>query len=161
MNKHCLEVFRAHWQCLDNNNHQLWQCRPAEWKLNTCVFNNLVSLFPLCFLTAFACPRVNGIEVQLINPGQSETRKDHSRRGGQDPRPPTPKTDLRTCPRLFPSACEVRRPQGATERCCERGFVKWGGARREEDCGVNGQRLDAVVHWSLSRRRGSERPVYL
>lgn len=43
MNKHCLKAFRAHWECLDNNNHQLWQCRTAEWKLNTCVFNNLVS----------------------------------------------------------------------------------------------------------------------
>ncbi|KAF3768873.1 NADH dehydrogenase, alpha subcomplex, subunit 8 [Cryphonectria parasitica EP155] len=41
VNKHCLEEFRTHWQCLDNNNHQLWQCRPAEWKLNKCVFHNL------------------------------------------------------------------------------------------------------------------------
>lgn len=42
INKHCLEEFRKHWQCLDDNNQQLWQCRKAEWKLNTCVFNNLV-----------------------------------------------------------------------------------------------------------------------
>jgi NADH dehydrogenase (ubiquinone) 1 alpha subcomplex subunit 8 len=42
INKSCLEQFRVHWQCLDNNNHQLWQCRPAEWKLNRCVFENLV-----------------------------------------------------------------------------------------------------------------------
>ncbi|KAJ2991126.1 hypothetical protein NUW58_g2633 [Xylaria curta] len=41
INKHCLEEFRKHWQCLDNNNHQLWQCRKAEWKLNQCVFDNL------------------------------------------------------------------------------------------------------------------------
>ncbi|RKU44333.1 hypothetical protein DL546_006649 [Coniochaeta pulveracea] len=41
INKSCLDQFRAHWQCLDNNNHQLWQCRPAEWKLNKCVFENL------------------------------------------------------------------------------------------------------------------------
>ncbi|EON99675.1 putative nadh-ubiquinone oxidoreductase kda subunit protein [Phaeoacremonium minimum UCRPA7] len=34
LNKSCLEQFRAHWKCLDDNNHQLWQCRPAEWKLN-------------------------------------------------------------------------------------------------------------------------------
>jgi hypothetical protein len=47
INKSCLEQFRAHWQCLDNNNHQLWQCRPAEWKLNRCVFDNLVSAFPV------------------------------------------------------------------------------------------------------------------
>lgn len=43
VNKHCLEEFRRHWTCLDNNNQQLWQCRPAEWKLNKCVFDNLVS----------------------------------------------------------------------------------------------------------------------
>ncbi|TVY65688.1 NADH-ubiquinone oxidoreductase 20.8 kDa subunit [Lachnellula suecica] len=41
VNKHCLEEFRKHWTCLDNNNQQLWQCRPAEWKLNKCVFDNL------------------------------------------------------------------------------------------------------------------------
>lgn len=43
INKHCLDEFRKHWQCLDNNNHQMWQCRKPEWKLNTCVFDNLVS----------------------------------------------------------------------------------------------------------------------
>jgi len=43
VNKHCLAEFRKHWTCLDNNNQQLWQCRPAEWKLNKCVFDNLVS----------------------------------------------------------------------------------------------------------------------
>jgi hypothetical protein len=42
VNKHCLAEFRKHWQCLDNNNQQLWQCRPQEWKLNKCVFDNLV-----------------------------------------------------------------------------------------------------------------------
>ena len=42
INKNCLEEFRKHWTCLDNNNQQLWQCRPAEWKLNDCVFNKLV-----------------------------------------------------------------------------------------------------------------------
>ena len=42
VNKHCLAEFRKHWTCLDNNNQQLWQCRPAEWKLNKCVFDNLV-----------------------------------------------------------------------------------------------------------------------
>jgi len=41
VNKHCLAEFRKHWTCLDNNNQQLWQCRPAEWKLNKCVFDNL------------------------------------------------------------------------------------------------------------------------
>ncbi|KAK0612552.1 hypothetical protein B0T17DRAFT_409541 [Bombardia bombarda] len=41
INKSCLEQFRSHWECLDNNNHQLWQCRPKEWALNKCVFENL------------------------------------------------------------------------------------------------------------------------
>ena len=43
INKSCLEEFRKHWTCLEDNNQQLWQCRPAEWKLNRCVFENLVS----------------------------------------------------------------------------------------------------------------------
>lgn len=42
LNTHCLAEFRKHWECLDDRNHQLWQCRPAEWKLNKCVFDNLV-----------------------------------------------------------------------------------------------------------------------
>jgi CHCH domain len=42
INKHCLTEFRKHWTCLENNNQQLWQCRPAEWKLNKCVFDSLV-----------------------------------------------------------------------------------------------------------------------
>ncbi|KAK3331246.1 hypothetical protein B0H66DRAFT_93511 [Apodospora peruviana] len=41
INKSCLEQFRTHWKCLDNNNHQLWQCRPAEWKLNKCVYEKV------------------------------------------------------------------------------------------------------------------------
>ncbi|KAI9885314.1 MAG: hypothetical protein M1823_002899 [Watsoniomyces obsoletus] len=41
INTHCLAEFRKHWACLDNNNHQLWQCRQAERKLNACVFENL------------------------------------------------------------------------------------------------------------------------
>jgi NADH dehydrogenase (ubiquinone) 1 alpha subcomplex subunit 8 len=42
INKNCLDTFRAHWECLDNNNHQLWQCRKFERKLNACVFEKLV-----------------------------------------------------------------------------------------------------------------------
>ncbi|KAL2885715.1 NADH-ubiquinone oxidoreductase 20.8 kDa subunit [Ceratocystis lukuohia] len=41
INTHCLAEFRKHWQCLDNGNHQLWQCRGEEWKLNKCVYENL------------------------------------------------------------------------------------------------------------------------
>lgn len=40
----CLDSFRAHWECLDNNNQQLWQCRKAERPLNKCVFEKLVRL---------------------------------------------------------------------------------------------------------------------
>ncbi|GIZ37100.1 hypothetical protein CKM354_000056300 [Cercospora kikuchii] len=41
INKSCLEEFRKHWQCLDNNNQQLWQCRGLERGLNKCVFEKL------------------------------------------------------------------------------------------------------------------------
>ena len=44
INKSCLDQFRAHWECLDDNNQQLWQCRNKERRLNKCVFENLVSL---------------------------------------------------------------------------------------------------------------------
>ena len=43
INKSCLEEFRRHWECLDNNNQQLWQCRKMERGLNKCVFDKLVS----------------------------------------------------------------------------------------------------------------------
>lgn len=43
INAACLEDFRRHWTCLDDNNQQLWQCRRAERKLNACVFEKLVS----------------------------------------------------------------------------------------------------------------------
>ncbi|KAF2811850.1 NADH-ubiquinone oxidoreductase-like protein 20.8 kDa subunit [Mytilinidion resinicola] len=41
INKHCLEQFRSNWKCLENNNHQMWNCRGSEKNLNTCVFENL------------------------------------------------------------------------------------------------------------------------
>lgn len=53
INKSCLEEFRKHWQCLDNNNHQLWQCRPAEWKLNKCVYENLVGVWNCFYAVLF------------------------------------------------------------------------------------------------------------
>jgi hypothetical protein len=42
MNKHCLEEFKAHYECLDNANHQLYQCRRPERVLNRCVFQKIV-----------------------------------------------------------------------------------------------------------------------
>jgi len=47
IDKHCLAEFRKHWECLDDNNQQLWQCRRYERSLNKCVFDNLVCLFSL------------------------------------------------------------------------------------------------------------------
>ena len=41
LNKPCLEAFRLHWQCLEQQNHQFWGCRPAERLLNKCVFDKL------------------------------------------------------------------------------------------------------------------------
>ncbi|KAF2397221.1 NADH-ubiquinone oxidoreductase-like protein 20.8 kDa subunit [Trichodelitschia bisporula] len=41
VNKHCLVEFRKHWECLENQNQQLWQCRKWERPLNKCVFDNL------------------------------------------------------------------------------------------------------------------------
>ncbi|KAF3941210.1 hypothetical protein ABW19_dt0203923 [Dactylella cylindrospora] len=41
INAQCLEQFRAHWDCLEKNNHFLWKCRKQEWPLNACVFEKL------------------------------------------------------------------------------------------------------------------------
>lgn len=41
MNKFCADSFKLHWECLDNNNHDLYKCRKAEKLLNKCVFDNL------------------------------------------------------------------------------------------------------------------------
>lgn len=51
INKNCFEQFRRHWNCLENKNQQLWQCRKAERVLNACVFEKLVR-----FLHMFAMP---------------------------------------------------------------------------------------------------------
>lgn len=46
INTHCLQQFNTHWQCLENNNHRLWECRKDEMELNKCVFDKLVR-YPL------------------------------------------------------------------------------------------------------------------
>lgn len=43
--KNCLFTFQQHWTCLDDNNHQLWQCRKFERALNKCVFEKLVRIW--------------------------------------------------------------------------------------------------------------------
>ncbi|RMZ67099.1 hypothetical protein GMOD_00000977 [Pyrenophora seminiperda CCB06] len=42
INENCLTQFRTHWQCLENHNQQLWNCRTEERKLNKCVFEKLL-----------------------------------------------------------------------------------------------------------------------
>lgn len=44
INASCLDQFRSHWNCLEHNNHQLYQCRRPERRLNKCVFEKLVRL---------------------------------------------------------------------------------------------------------------------
>lgn len=44
INTHCLKQFNAHWQCLENNNHHMFECRKPEMDLNQCVFEKLVRL---------------------------------------------------------------------------------------------------------------------
>lgn len=41
INNSCLTEFRKHWDCLENNNQQLYHCRYLEWPLNACVFDKL------------------------------------------------------------------------------------------------------------------------
>lgn len=41
INKYCLSSFQLHWKCLEQNNHELKNCRKAETLLNKCVFDNL------------------------------------------------------------------------------------------------------------------------
>ncbi|GAQ10718.1 NADH-ubiquinone oxidoreductase 20.8 kDa subunit [Aspergillus lentulus] len=41
INTHCLKQFNAHWECLENNNQNLWECRKPEMALNSCVFEKL------------------------------------------------------------------------------------------------------------------------
>ncbi|KAJ5166875.1 NADH-ubiquinone oxidoreductase 20.8 kDa subunit [Penicillium canariense] len=41
INTHCLDQFKAHADCLENNNHYLFECRKAEMSLNTCIFDKL------------------------------------------------------------------------------------------------------------------------
>lgn len=52
INENCLDQFRKHWECLEQNNQQLWHCRPAEMSLNACVFEKLVCLC-LCSDSSF------------------------------------------------------------------------------------------------------------
>lgn len=41
----CQSEWQAHYQCLENSNHHLWQCREQERPLNKCIFDSTVSSF--------------------------------------------------------------------------------------------------------------------
>ena len=74
INRSCLDQFRTHWQCLENNNQQLWQCRGEEWKLSACVFDKLVcSVFlPRAALHhpvhLHPCRILSCCPIELLNP---------------------------------------------------------------------------------------------
>lgn len=91
INTHCLEEFRKHWKCLDNENHQLWQCRPEEWKLNKCAYDKLVSSCPAAVFSGV----FRGIYL-TIHPLTSGPDQDGAGSAQElDARPPAHKTILR------------------------------------------------------------------
>jgi hypothetical protein len=67
INKHCLASFRAHWQCLENHNQQLFNCRAQEWKLNECVYTNLVRY-------QLSCPVLHAAADRNAEIGQGNPR---------------------------------------------------------------------------------------
>lgn len=74
INKSCLEQFRRHWNCLEQNNQQMWQCRRDEWSLNTCVFDNLVCIHASRGMqTEDALPRPLLIYVLAVGIGKEDT----------------------------------------------------------------------------------------
>lgn len=73
INKSCLEEFRKHWMCLDNNNQQLWQCRKLERGLNKCVFDNLVSGHVLWFDEPFGRMAVKLTTERNAEIGEGDT----------------------------------------------------------------------------------------
>jgi NADH dehydrogenase (ubiquinone) 1 alpha subcomplex subunit 8 len=52
INTHCLKQFTAHWECLENNNHRMFDCRKPEMELNNCVFEKIVCLYLFASLLA-------------------------------------------------------------------------------------------------------------
>lgn len=59
INTNCLKQFTAHWECLENNNQNLWECRKPEMALNSCVFDKLVCFPPLVSLVHCAVCNVH------------------------------------------------------------------------------------------------------
>jgi hypothetical protein len=72
--KNCLEPFRLHWECLEQNNQQLWQCRRKEMKLNQCVFEKLVAALALSYHFLYlSCSQESECSSDSF---PTETRKD-------------------------------------------------------------------------------------
>ena len=104
VNKSCLEEFRQHWECLDNNNQQLWQCRRWERPLNKCVFDNLVCSCPLASFSLHTglletalkgesgCERDGRADLVLTEAGEEDSGSARER----GPSAPAQETDLRT-----------------------------------------------------------------
>jgi hypothetical protein len=65
INENCLAEFRTHWQCLENHNQQLWNCRSEERRMNKCVFEKLVRCDLLCFHVCV---------LTCAEPGEEDTR---------------------------------------------------------------------------------------
>ena len=143
INTHCLEQFRHHWKCLDTNNHQLWQCRPAEWKLNKCVFENLVCLFVL--------PSSSELRTDQC----TETREGHPGPAAKHEtrRAPTPADLLR--PPLHEARGEAFQSQGTRNEAdgMTRGWLRVALVRRK--------RLHRCDHMYIGYRSclGSKSPV--
>jgi hypothetical protein len=73
INQHCLSEFRTHWQCLENHNQQLWNCRSEERRMNKCVFEKLVRI------------RVSRRFCRVLTssePGEEDTRHTQGRDSG-------------------------------------------------------------------------------
>jgi hypothetical protein len=65
INENCLAEFRTHWQCLENHNQQLWNCRSEERKMNKCVFEKLV-----CWITTLIISPAHNLSEN----GEDDTR---------------------------------------------------------------------------------------
>lgn len=79
INKHCLNEFRLHWQCLENANHELYACRPAERLLNKCVFANI----GLEKRIPDAPVQIHEVEKPLLRPAFEDYNSVHAARSQQ------------------------------------------------------------------------------
>lgn len=98
INTHCLEEFKAHADCLENNNHYQFECRKPEMSLNKCVFDKLVRTHLLPAKAAYTCPPFRNVRRLTISL-RTGPEEDHPRRSREpSPRAPAPQTGLRPVP---------------------------------------------------------------